>query len=159
MRFPNEKGKEETTRLFDDSKDQQHDKDAMIRRLVTLQETRAGADYAPGAEAYDETYEHLTQRVNDLAREVETAVEERAYTREELEEKLQEVDDLENEATIAAGHAAQVTGWNADPPFEEKYQRLLEARENLENAERRMRQEKEDMERREEEEHGHFHLV
>ena len=72
-------------RLFDDSEEQQREKDKIVKSLKDLQASHSG-EHKPGG-ADDDTYAHLTQQVEDMVLDVETAMEEHTYTREELEEK------------------------------------------------------------------------
>lgn len=157
VRFPNDAGEPETTRLFDNAGSQRQKQDDTIESVRQVQEILLKAECMPGdGEEFNDTSAPLVHEIETLAQEVIGAIKDHAYTLEELEEKEGMIDELEHRAATTAGHLVHVENWGSEPPFEERYKRLLEARERLEDAARRMQQEREEMQRRERE--GASHL-
>lgn len=157
VRFPNDAGEPETARLFENADDQGQKQHDAIEKVRQTQELLSGEECMPrDMENFNDTSAPLVHEIETLAQEVIGALEDHAYTLEELEEKENTIDELEHRAATTAGHLVHIENWSGAPPFEERYQRLLEARERLEDAAQRMRQEKEDMQRREREGASHM---
>ena len=160
VRFPNDAGQPETTHLFGESPDARSRQNEIIQALTALHETRAGMEHEPDNEEINhDTSISFIQDIEKMVQEVMSGIESHAYTLEELNEKENAIDELNQRATVTAGRMAEFRNWmtnNEATSFEERYKRLLEARERLEETARRARQEKEEMKRREEE---HTHHV
>lgn len=158
VRFPNDAGQPETTRLFGEFPDTQSQQRKMLSALTTLHETRTDMEHEPKDEEINhDTSISFIQDIEKMVQEVMSGIESHAYTLEELNEKENTIDELDHRASVAAGRMAEFKNWmtnNEATSFEERYQRLLEARERLEETARRARQEKEEMKHREEE-HAH----
>lgn len=159
VRYPGDDGMPITGRLFDDSTQQL---DA-IEGMARAQKSQPERHVDPAADdPHDPTYNRLIEKIERLVAEVSRGIEGRSYTLEELEEKQEALGELECRVVIAA---EQMEAFSRDPSyagsdraqFEEKSQRLLEARERLEKAQKRAGEQKEEIERREEEGEHHVH--
>lgn len=144
VRFPDDRGRLETTRLFDDSYDQKREKEKVLSHLDELRASHAGAEsHVPAdKDALDARYDHLIQKAEGMAREITRGIKDHAYTLEEFEEKEETIGELKQRVAWLMERGNQ-------PVFREKYQHLLEARERLEKVARQMQREREEMQRRE----------
>lgn len=124
------------------------DQEQLMQVLVEARERCTSKEqFAPSEQEYtDSHYKSLLQEASTLAEQVEDSVEERAYTREELQEKLSEIDALNQRIAVCAGRAAQFecAGWPRQPSFEDMHDRLTVAQYRLQEVESRARLEYEE---------------
>lgn len=168
--FPGDDGTLQKERLWESEAEQKKLVDIMVRVREKIDPSHA--EVQPEDGEYSEAhYRPLIEEAHELAQDIERGLAERAYTLEEMQEKQEQLDGLEDRLSVSAGKVAQydALGWAdaADeatahllpPSFSEIYTMLLNERESLEGTEARLRQEKEEMMRREEEERNHMHLA
>lgn len=109
---------------------------------------------------YDEDdpqyYEHMIAEADQLIDRIREETEEHTYSLEEIDQARQELEKIEDRIISTSGRIALLdhTGWALEKDLGEIYESLLEARTHLQEADNRLREEREKKQREEERDHA-----
>jgi len=93
-----------------------------------------------------------------MTREIQSGIEEREYTLEDLEQKEQDIAFIEDKIERMSGRLALFAHHNwvfFEFNFQDLYARLIASKDSLEATTKKIRIEREEKQREEEEEHHH----
>lgn len=123
-------------------------------------------DMVPDAQILDPTneelslkyYQDMINEAENMTQEIQSGIEERSYTLEDLEQKENDIDFIEDKIDKMSGRLSLFAHHNwifFEFKFNELYARLLGSKEKLVETSKKIRMEREEKQREEEEEHRH----
>ncbi|NKD77290.1 hypothetical protein HEQ60_05885 [Haematospirillum sp. H1815] len=151
------------------------DNDAAVEQSVYQSEEEGGTlmsilsdahDMVPDAQILDPTneelslkyYQDMINEAENMTQEIQSGIEERSYTLEDLEQKENDIDFIEDKIDKMSGRLSLFAHHNwifFEFKFNELYARLLGSKEKLVETSKKIRMEREEKQREEEEEHRH----